>query len=221
MPRKLIGIFGGAFDPVHNGHSAITKYCIEKLCMEKIIVVPTGTSPLNKKLTNDNFRLEMLHKVFHEDCYEISEYEVLQSKKNNDPTYTIDTLKYLTARDEQTSYAFIMGMDSLLNLHQWFQWESLLNYCHFIVIQRKGNNVDLNTINPLLSNLIKKNTALTLGELSQNGYGGIYFAKFPLMPISSTEIRKKLSQDRDVSGLVSPEIEKYSKEFKIYHSEGQ
>ena len=38
MPRKLIGIFGGAFDPVHNGHSAITKYCIEKLCMEKIIV---------------------------------------------------------------------------------------------------------------------------------------------------------------------------------------
>jgi len=103
MPRKLIGIFGGAFDPVHNGHYAITKHCIEKLCMEKIIVVPTGTSPLNKKLTNDNFRLEMLHKVFHEDCYEISEYEVLQSKKNNNPTYTIDTLKYLTARDEQTS----------------------------------------------------------------------------------------------------------------------
>jgi nicotinate-nucleotide adenylyltransferase len=220
MPRKLIGIFGGAFDPVHNGHTEIARYCIESLNMEKVVIVPTGASSLNKKLTDGKHRLAMLNKVFNDAHYEVSVYELTQSEKDQVPSYTINTLKYLTTVHDLTTYVFILGMDALLNLDKWYQWESLLDYCHLLVIQRECDSVELKKMKPATSTLIRKATINSMGGLAQKKCGSIYFAKFPLIPISSTEIRMKLSRNENVSELISPEVARLINEFKIYHSAG-
>ena len=96
MTNKIVGIFGGAFDPVHKGHIKIAEQCIETIGMEKIIIVPTGVSPFKKDLTNEKTRLSILQIAFSKDHYEISDYELRQSKKDKNPSYTINTLKFLT-----------------------------------------------------------------------------------------------------------------------------
>ena len=64
MTNKIVGIFGGAFDPVHKGHIKIAEQCIETIGMEKIIIVPTGVSPFKKELTNEKTRLSILQIAF-------------------------------------------------------------------------------------------------------------------------------------------------------------
>ena len=106
MTNKIVGIFGGAFDPVHKGHIKIAEQCIETIGMEKIIIVPTGVSPFKKELTNEKTRLSILQIAFSKDHYEISDYELRQSKKDKNPSYTINTCLLYTSpspRDRQKS----------------------------------------------------------------------------------------------------------------------
>ena len=91
MTNKIVGIFGGAFDPVHKGHIKIAEQCIETIGMEKIIIVPPGVSPFKKELTDEKTRLSILQIAFSKDLYEISDYELHQSKKDKNPSYTINT----------------------------------------------------------------------------------------------------------------------------------
>ena len=85
MANKIVGIFGGAFDPVHKGHIKIAEQCVVKLGMDKVIIVPTGISPFNKILTDDKVRLSIIKIAFTDKWYEISDYELRQSKKDKKP----------------------------------------------------------------------------------------------------------------------------------------
>ena len=129
-------------------------------------------------------------------------------------------MKQLTTVNVLSTYVFILGMDALLNLDKWYQWKSLLDYCHLLVIQRECDSVELKKMKPAISTLIRKATINSMGGLAQKKCGSIYFAKFPLIPISSTEIRMKLSRNENVSELISPEVARLINEFKIYHSAG-
>ena len=81
MPaNKLFGLYGGAFDPVHNAHIEIAKKCIDEINLNKLILIPTGRSAFNKSLTISKHRLEMLNLVFKNPNYDISRIEIDNSE---------------------------------------------------------------------------------------------------------------------------------------------
>ena len=75
LDDKLIGLLGGAFDPIHNAHISIAEECIKKIGLKKIIFIPTGSSA-NKKLTNYNHRLEMVSLVCNNPNFQVSDFEI-------------------------------------------------------------------------------------------------------------------------------------------------
>ena len=88
-----IGLFGGAFDPVHYGHIQIANECLEKFNLKKVIIMPTGESVFNKNLAASKHRLEMLKKAFPSKKFEINDFEIESAEKNK-LSYSIDTLKF-------------------------------------------------------------------------------------------------------------------------------
>ena len=219
MTNKIVGIFGGAFDPVHKGHIKIAEQCIETIGMEKIIIVPTGVSPFKKDLTNEKTRLSILQIAFSKDHYEISDYELRQSKKDKNPSYTINTLKFLTKKSP-SSFVLIMGSDALATINRWYQWEMILNYCHILVVSRKEDDLKVDGLDPKVFDFVTKHKIDKLEDLSIKDKGGIYFANFPLLPFSSTDIRNKMSQKKSIENLVTPEVSDFIKKTASYTSDG-
>ena len=219
MTNKIVGIFGGAFDPVHKGHVKIAEQCIETIGMEKIIIVPTGVSPFKKELTDEKTRLSILKIAFSSDQYEISDYELRQSKKDKQPSYTINTLKFLT-KESPSSFVLIMGSDALATINQWYQWEMILNYCHILVVNRNDNALKVDDLDSKVYDFVTKHKIDKLEDLSMKDNRGIYFANFPLLPFSSTDIRTKLSQKRSIKDLVTPEVSDFINKTASYTSDG-
>ena len=125
--NKLIGLFGGAFDPVHNAHIEIAKHCIDEVGLNKLILIPTGKSAFKKSLTISKHRVAMLDLAFKESNYEVSKIEVENSKNLENLSYSFDTLKYFFSRDEN-SYFMIIGTDAFANFHLWFKWKEILSF---------------------------------------------------------------------------------------------
>ena len=219
MTNKIVGIFGGAFDPVHKGHVKIAEQCIETIGMEKIIIVPTGVSPFKKELTDEETRLSILQIAFSNHQYEISDYELRQSKKDKNPSYTINTLKFLT-KESPSSFVLIMGSDALATINQWYQWEMILNYCHILVVNRNDNALKVDDLDSKVYDFVTKHKIDKLEDLSMKDNRGIYFANFPLLPFSSTDIRTKLSQKRSIENLVTPEVSDFINKTASYTSDG-
>ena len=76
LDNELIGLFGGAFDPIHNAHISIAEKCVEEIGLQKIIFIPTGSSANNKKLTNYKHRLEMINLICNNPNFQVSDFEI-------------------------------------------------------------------------------------------------------------------------------------------------
>ena len=131
----LIGLFGGAYDPIHNGHLMIANDLIKKLGLDEFIFIPTGISVTEKNLTPAKHRLQMINLALTNKKMKVSTFEVeesLGSKKS----FTFDTLKYFFKKSNAINF-FIMGSDNFLKINTWKNWEKLLNYAHIILVDRQ------------------------------------------------------------------------------------
>lgn len=131
-----IAIFGGSFDPVHIAHEAIVKTALEKLDIDKLIIVPTYLNPFkNSFYLEPTTRFELLKKVFQKfEKVEISDYEINQEKIS----YTINTVKYLSNLYHPTKMYLILGEDNVKNLAHWYKIEDLKKIVEFVVASRKS-----------------------------------------------------------------------------------
>lgn len=125
-----IGIFGGSFDPVHNGHIILIESAREQLNLDKVIIVPCNKSPYLEKqiITSSHHRYVMLwlaiDSINKSEYYSINDYE-LSSKE---PSYTINTLKYLKNIYRNDILYLILGSDSLSRLNEWYKIEEFKEY---------------------------------------------------------------------------------------------
>ena len=113
-----------------------------------------------------------------------------------------------------------MGSDALATINRWYQWEMILNYCHILVVSRKEDDLKINGLEPKVFDFVTKHKIDKLEDLSIKDQGGIYFAKFPLLPFSSTDIRTKMSQKKSIENLVTPEVSDFIKKTASYSSDG-
>ena len=135
---KRLGIFGGAFDPVHKGHTRSLKYISDLKIIDEIQVIPNYASPHNKDIqTDEKHRLKMLEIAFKEiKNIKLNDIEL----KNKTKSYTYETLKYLKEIYPEQHLSLIIGLDSLNSFTTWKNWENILSLCSLLVLERKLND---------------------------------------------------------------------------------
>lgn len=178
------GIFGGSFNPIHKGHTALA----EEICRQNIVnemwllVSPQNPLKQQQHLLPDALRLELARiAVKSYQNLKVSDFEFSLPR----PSYMVDTLKHLQQAYPERSFTLVIGADNWLNFKRWFHYEDILNHYPIVVYPRAGCNLDLS-------------------RLPSN----VRMLNLPLFPMSSTEIRRRMSEGESVSGFLEKEVEK-------------
>lgn len=136
-----IGFFGGAFNPVHNGHMRVARQVRKKMNLDRIVLIPSGRA-CHRKIEGSTplERYEMACLAVEGDSWlEVSDVEIMESKKTAKPVATVDTLeKIVKGRGENNKLFFIVGSDEAEEIESWKDPERLLELCSFIVVKRPG-----------------------------------------------------------------------------------
>ncbi len=188
-----IALFGGSFDPVHNGHLHLALSARKENDLSVVIFVPAKTPPhkLKHKLTPVAHRLRMLSLALRPHPYfGLSHYEVNQKTT----TYTYQTVTHFKELYPSAELYFIIGSDSLAELHTWKQIAVLQTLCTFLVGRRAGTPQQEPAFMPQSTRFIEE----------------------PMLPTSSTEVRKLVSRGESIEHLVAPSIDKYISEHGLY-----
>jgi nicotinate-nucleotide adenylyltransferase len=171
-----IGLYFGSFNPIHIGHLIIGSYIANNTDVDQVWFVVSPQNPLKKSSTllNEYHRLHLVQLAIEDDeQLKTSDVEFKLPR----PSYTIDTLTYLTEKYPTHSFSVIMGSDSMQNIARWKNHELLLNNYPFYIYQRPN---------------------FIVNDLP----GKIQILNAPLLEISSTEIRKLLKADKSIRYLV-------------------
>lgn len=194
-----IGIFGGSFNPIHNGHINLAKSAFKALKLDKMLIIPTPAPP-HKQRANVTFsnRIEMCKIAFSDEKnFEVSDIERHLGAKS----YTIETVRALKARyPKDAVFYLIIGQDMLFSFRKWYRYEALLGECKVVAAARENDSY---------ADMIE--AAVTIGRIK--------VLNLPVTEVSSTEIRRKLSSGEDISGLVPDEILSFIKEKGLYPNE--
>ena len=204
---KRLGIFGGAFDPVHKGHTQSLKYISDLKIFDEIQVIPNYASPHNKDIqTDEKHRLKMLEIAFKEiKNIKLNDIEL----KNKTKSYTYETLKYLKEIHPEKHLSLIIGLDSLYSFTTWKNWENILSLCSLLVLERKlhdslGLNKELESkISPDYDDFF-------------SGNGKILILKNDLINISSTDVRLKIKNNENLTDMVDDQVLEYISNKSLY-----
>ena len=189
---KKIGIYSGSFNPIHHGHIMLANYLVEFSDLDELWFVVTPQNPLKKKedLLDDDERLKMVQLALGDDPrFHVSDIEMHLPT----PSYTINTLTALTEQYPDFEFVFICGKDSLQNLKNWREYQSILDNYELLVFPREGYNG---------------------GELIN--YPSVTVLKTPILEISSTFIRQCVKEGRDVRHFMPEKAFAYMKTNQFY-----
>jgi nicotinate-nucleotide adenylyltransferase len=190
---KNIVLYFGSFNPIHVGHLAIANYLVEFTPVDMLWFVVTPHNPHKKKvnLLDGYDRLEMVHlAVDRDERFQVSDIEFYLPK----PSYTIDTLTYLSERNPSKKFKLLIGSDNLKNFHKWKNFESILEHYGIIVYPRHD----------FKKSEIIQHPNITIAE------------KAPMMEISSSFIRNAISQGKDVRHFLPEKTWQYIREKGFY-----
>lgn len=204
--RPLTALFGGTFDPIHEGHLKPVSALAAQLGIRHITLLPNYIPPHRPQPeANPQQRLEMVTLAIENNpLFSVDDRELHRSS----PSYTLDTLEEIRAEhDPLTPLAFIIGQDSLLTFHQWYHWTELLNYCHLLVCARPGYAQYPD--NPELQHWLKQHQLKDPHCLQQHPAGYIYLADTPLLDISANDIRQRHHQGIPCDDLLPITVQHY------------
>ena len=196
---KMIGIMGGTFNPIHNGHLILAQKAYEQLGLDKILFMPSGNSYMKENVLDAQKRAQMVAlAIKNYPTFELSLIEVQRSGN----TYTSETLEFLTANYPDTHYYFIIGADSLFQIESWKYPERIFALATLVCAVR--DDYDMEAIS-------EKGKALS--ELGAN----IVFLDIPKIEISSTAIRERVRHNMSITDYVPSEVAEYIKEEHLYY----
>lgn len=203
-----VGIFGGAFDPVHRAHIALAQAAQLQFELDKVILVPSGNPPHRTSLAaTGNDRLAMLrHATKNISALVVDDWELRQQCT----TYTYDTLAHLDTSNAVELF-FLMGEDSLHQFTSWRNWTGILDICHLGVAKRPGQKIF--SLPKELEERVSE-----FGVDRQSRAGNIYFIDCEEMPVSATKIRSKLSAGLEPADLLDPVVMSYIRDNRLYQN---
>jgi nicotinate-nucleotide adenylyltransferase len=196
----MIGIYGGSFNPIHLGHLETAISLKAELKLEHLFFVPCCI-PVHKdelKFSSAE-RLQMIKIALERyPSIELDEREIKRGGKS----FTIDTLNELKNIYTDSPICLIIGMDSYLSIKSWKDWKKFSQLAHLVVLKREGYNGE----NVLLESFQKTSDA---DQLKSQKNGLLFFSNTPLIEVSSSDIRSKISDNQNLDDLLPQNIIDY------------
>ncbi len=195
-----IGIYGGAFDPVHYGHLLLAEMCREQCQLDEVWFVPTRRPPhKDLDLTEGRHRVEMLkfavagHRQFQVKTLELDREET---------SWTVDTLAVVKSQQPESTLFFLMGADSLRDLPTWRQPERIAQLATLVAVNR-GTQKSEEFLKGLAPSIVPR----------------VRFVTMPGVALSATEIRERIRHRQSVRFMVPRAVEEYIAQHGLYRDE--
>ncbi|CCQ90207.1 putative nicotinate-nucleotide adenylyltransferase [Nitrospina gracilis 3/211] len=222
--HEQIGILGGSFDPVHNGHLGLAREARATFSLDRVLFIPAAIPPhkRDRDITPTHHRLEMLRRALeNENGFEISEIEI----ERGGVSYTRDTLEELQSRWPNAQISLIMGADTFRDFSTWKQYDRVLKASHILVASRPGHTLDeaAEDMKTLISDLPFSYRPEDSDHTRRTFFcrqTGRRIALFPIPPeaVSSTEIRDALRRGDAVKKMLPPAVSGYIMTHRLYQA---
>lgn len=212
---EIIGIFGGTFNPIHNGHLALAHTVLETLHCTQIRFIPAALPPHKTTPTvSAQHRAAMVqlaiqgHANFVLDTCELERYGA---------SYTVETLLHQRQQFPDAALCLMMGQDSYQKLPTWHRWLELLDYCHLVVVHRAESEHNLTLHTAHQGKFIDITKAPNAFAAAHNGL--ISFLPITPPDISSTRMRAQLRHADDIAhNEIPPQVLHFIQENRLYLS---
>lgn len=221
---QQIGILGGSFDPVHNGHLGLARQALATFGLDRVVFVPADIPPhkRHQTLTPTHHRLEMLRRAIAGDAnLMLSEIEI----ERGGVSYTLDTVRALQSQWPDAELSLIMGADTFQDIDSWKQFADVLRASHILVASRPGRSLDetVNDVAALMTQLpfsYQPDHSDSTKRVYRCHETGRRIALFPIPPkaISSTQIRDALQRGEAAKKVLPPEVEGYIMAHRLYQT---
>lgn len=215
-----IAVFGGSFNPLHNGHAMLADTIIKELHYDKVLFVPTFIPP--HKIVNESIAAEHRLGMIKAFCHSVPDNVFVAEDceiRRGGVSYTFDTLTFLAEKYKNLldgKLSFVMGDEVAAEFHKWKNPEGIAQIADFIITHRYPDAGVLES--KLVKNIPGKDYA---GDFKARfdekkfGYPCLYL-KEPMLPVSSTQIRGRILENRSFKYLIPPAVYDYIKEHKLY-----
>lgn len=199
---KKIGIMGGTFNPIHNGHLMLAQRSYQQYELDQVLVIPNKLPAYKDtdELLDAEQRSAMVRLAIQPYPYmKASDMEL----RRTGVTHTVDTLRELRSHDPEDRFYFILGADSLVHFEEWYQYREILKLAGILCAGRDGLSCE--ALDPVREKLIK-----------QVPEAEIKYLDAPMMNISSTDIREKITQEETVRDWLPEAVYRYIIENHLY-----
>lgn len=189
---KRIGIMGGTFNPIHNGHLIIAEQVASQLALDQVLFLPNNIPPHvdKKKAIEGNVRAEMVNLAIEDNSH--FKLETIELAKGG-VSYSYNTVLALKKKYPATSFYFIIGADEVEYLPKWYQIDELIKEVIFVAVRRHGYQ----------------------GKTKYQ----VIWVDTPLIEISSTDIRKRIEQHTSIKYLVPQKVANFIEDRRLYQND--
>lgn len=208
-----VGLLGGTFDPIHNGHLRIALEVLEGQRLAELRWLPCRLPPhRDSPVASPEQRLAMLRQaILGQTGFRIDDREL----RREGPSYTVDTLQSLRAELPTTPLCLLIGQDAFAELHRWNRWRQLFELAHLIVLARPGASLELA---PVLRAQLERRRLRGGAGLRQTIAGGVLFQDVTQLEISATGIRRLLACGRSPRYLLPDSVYTYIRQHGLYRT---
>lgn len=196
-----LGVLGGTFDPVHLGHLVLAEQAREQCALDRVLWVPSGDPwrKADRTIAPARHRVEMVQlAIAGHRAFELSTLEVERAG----PSYSVETLAALEARQPAAELFFVLGLDALEDLPNWREPQRVIELATLAVAPREGGRLASEALDWLVPGLA----------------GRVVWIEMPRLDISGTELRQRAALGRSLRYLVPDAVEAYIREHALYRA---
>jgi len=196
IATKSIALFGGSFDPIHNGHLFVIEELLSSARFEKFIVIPAGNPWQKSVAASASHRLAMVEIALKDYMSKYRELEISRFEIDDlRPSYAFQSIDYFTVQNPGANLVWIIGSDAFAKIDQWKEIEQVAKSVKFLVITRPGEKLES----------AKAAKSITFSQIEINA-----------LDISSTKVRNLIKASEPFDSLVPAGVAAYIKSQGIY-----